>query len=407
MAEPTLNFSNLDPNSFRAAAREWLESNCPPSMRTPSRDDEVVWGGTKGTFKSPEAKIWLERMAALGWTVPTWPRVYGGGGLSGEQALILDEEMRHLGCRAPLYGHGLSMLGPVLLDVGRETQKGAHLPRIARGEIRWAQGYSEPEAGSDLANVRMRAELKGDHYLVNGHKIWTSYADYCDWIFCLVRVDPAASKHEGIGFLLIDLASPGIRVAPIRLINGGSQFCEVFFEDVRVPAENLVGEPNQGWSIAKKLLEYERKSLEGFSDRHRQRVGLSLRDIARERVGHADGRLSDAVLRDNIAAYEIDDAAFQLTRRRLAEETAANGQPGPVSAMMKYYAAELNKRRLELAVAAAGSYAFGWEGEGEGFSALELRLTRDWLRSKANSIEGGSAEINLNIIAKRVLGLPD
>lgn len=401
----TSDYSSISLEEFRSIARVWLEASCPAAMRTPARDDEVIWGGRKATFNSPDARLWLERMAAQGWTAPTWPRAYGGGELSAEQAAVLGEEMQRLGCRRPLHGHGLSMLGPILLETGTEIQKRDHLPKIASGEVRWCQGFSEPEAGSDLANVRMRAERKGDRYLVNGHKTWTSYADYSDWIFCLVRTDPTVRKQSGIGFLLIDLASPGIRIAPIRLISGSSPFCEVFFENVLVPVENLIGRPDEGWSIAKRLLEYERKSLASFSDRHRGRAELSLREIARDRLRNSDGRLDDPVARDAIAAYEIDDVAFQLTRRRLAEETEANGRPGPVSAMIKFYAAELNKRRLELAVEYAGASALGWEGDG--FSPLELKLTRNWLRSKANSIEGGSAEINLNIIAKRVLNLPD
>jgi acyl-CoA dehydrogenase len=297
------------------------------------------------------------------------------------------------------------MLGPLLLDMGSEEQKMEHLPDIARGRIRWCQGYSEPQAGSDLANIRTRAELRGDRYIVNGHKIWTTYAQYSDWIFCLVRTDPEASKHGGIGFLLIELGTPGIRISPIKLISGHTSFCEVFFEDVDVPARNIVGPPNGGWGVAKRLLEHERKGQADLSDRQRDRVGLAIREITRERLNDGSGRVSDPVLRDQIAAYEIDDMAYQFTRQRITEEANARGSPGAVSAMMKYYAAELNKRRLELAVAAAGSSAFGWEDES--FSPLELRLARDWLRSKANSIEGGSAEINLNIIAKRVLGLPD
>ena len=187
---------DLDP--FRMQTRSWLEANCPASMRTPMPDDEIVWGGRRASFKNPDAKLWLERMAARGWTVPTWPKEYGGGGLSPDAARILEEELRRLDCRPPLQSFGIWMLAPVLLEFGTEEQKQMHLPKIARGEIRWCQGYSEPEAGSDLAGLKTRAVPQGEHFLVNGHKVWTSYANFADWIFCLVRTDPMAKKHEGI-----------------------------------------------------------------------------------------------------------------------------------------------------------------------------------------------------------------
>lgn len=390
-------------DAFRAEVRAWLEANCPPSMRTPMPEDEIVWGGRRATFKNPDSKIWLERMAAKGWTVPTWPREYGGGGLSPAEARVLEAEMRRLNCRPPLQSFGIWMLGPVLLDYGSEAQKQEHLPKIARGEIRWCQGYSEPEAGSDLAGLKTRAVPQGEHFLVNGHKIWTSYANYADWIFCLVRTDPMAKKHEGISFLLIDMDDPGVRTRPIRLISGASPFCETFIENVRVPMNNLVGGLNNGWTIAKKLLEHERKMIASIGERQRG-AERSLPDLAKSYSGTRDGRVADPVLRDRIAQQEIDQRAFQLTQRRAAEE-AKGGSPGPASAMLKYYGTELNKRKFELLLRSVGTQALGWEGDG--FAPDELRVTREWLRSKANSIEGGTSEIQLNIIAKRVLGLPD
>jgi acyl-CoA dehydrogenase len=390
-------------DAFRAETRAWLEANCPASMRTPMPEDEVVWGGRRASFKNPDSKLWLERMAARGWTVPTWPKQYGGGGLSPLEARVLEEEMRRLDCRPPLQSFGIWMLGPVLLEYGSEEQKQEHLPKIARGEIRWCQGYSEPEAGSDLAGLKTRAQLQGDAFLVNGHKIWTSYANYADWIFCLVRTDPMAKKHEGISFLLIDMDDPGVRTRPIRLISGASPFCETFIENVRVPAKNLVGGLNNGWTIAKKLLEHERKMIASIGERQRG-AERSLPELAKTYSGERDGRVADAALRDRIAQQEIDARAFQLTQRRAAEE-AKGGAPGPASAMFKYYGTELNKRKFELLLQCAGTQALGWEGEG--FAADELRIAREWLRSKANSIEGGTSEVQLNIIAKRVLGLPD
>ncbi len=392
---------NLD--TFRAETRAWFEANCPASMRTPMPEDEVVWGGRRAVFKNPEAKLWLDRMAAKGWTVPTWPREYGGGGLSSGEGQVLAEEMRRLNCRAPLTSFGIWMLGPVLLEYGTEAQKREHLPKIARGEIRWCQGYSEPEAGSDLAGLKTRAVPQGEHFLVNGHKIWTSYANYADWIFCLVRTDPMAKMLEGISFILIDMADPGVRTRPIRLISGASPFCETFFENVRVPIENLVGGMNQGWTIAKKLLEHERKMIASIGERQRG-AERSLADIAKAYAGAGDGRVADPVLRDRIARQEMDQRAFQLTQRRAGEE-AKGGAPGPASAMFKYYGTELNKRKFELLLECAGTQALGWDGDC--FTSDELRIAREWLRSKGNSIEGGTSEVQLNVIAKRVLGLPD
>lgn len=394
-----------DLNAFRAETRAWLEANCPPSMRTRMPEEEQVAGGKRATFVNPDQKLWLDRMAAKGWTAPTWPRKYGGGGLSKDEAIILEEEMGDLGCRIPLRGMGLSMLGPVLLEYGTEEQRQTHIPPIVRGEIRWCQGYSEPGAGSDLASLSTRAVLQGDHFLVNGHKIWTSNAHYADWIFCLVRTDPTVKKHDGISFLLIDMDDPGVRPRPIRLISGKSVFCETFFENVRVPAGHLVGELNKGWTIAKRLLEHERKGIGGIGNRNAAKFELTAEGLAKQYAGESGGRIADPTLRDRIAKYSLDNQAFQLTRRRAAEEAEAGSPPGPMSAMFKYYGTELNKTRYEMMIEAEGFQALGWEGEG--FTDDEIRITREWLRSKANSIEGGTSEIQLNIIAKRVLGLPD
>jgi len=394
-----------DLTTFRAQTRVWLEANCPPAMRTWMPEDEQVAGGKRAVWVRPEQKIWLDRMAARGWTAPTWPRQYGGGGLSRDEAAILEEEMQDLGCRTPLRGMGLSMLGPTLLEYGTEEQRQTHIPKIVSGEIRWCQGYSEPGAGSDLASLSTRAVLQGDHFLVNGHKIWTSNAHLSDWIFCLVRTDPTVKKHDGISFLLIDMDDPGVRPNPIRLISGKSVFCETFFENVRVPAANLVGQLNKGWTIAKRLLEHERKGIGGIGARQAAKFEIPPETVAKMYAGEENGRIAEPVLRDRIAAYSMDAHAFQLTRRRAAEEAEAGAPPGPMSAMFKYYATELNKQRYEMLLAAEGFQALGWEGDG--FTDDEIRITREWLRSKANTIEGGTSEIQLNIIAKRVLALPD
>ena len=230
-----------DLEQFRVAVREWLEANCPASQRLPITPEEQYWGGRNGSFPSDDARVWFERMLARGWTVPEWPHEYGGGGLDAQQARILKKEMTRLGCRTPLYGLGIWMLGPALLEYGNEEQKRVHLRAIAEGRLRWCQGYSEPGAGSDLASLQTRAEDRGDHFLVNGAKIWPSGAAKADWIFCLVRTDPQARKQQGISFLLIDMATPGVSVSPIELISGSSEFCQTFFDNVQVPGESLVG----------------------------------------------------------------------------------------------------------------------------------------------------------------------
>ncbi|MEE9281616.1 MAG: acyl-CoA dehydrogenase family protein [Myxococcota bacterium] len=395
---------NLD--AFRQSTRAWLAENYPASLR--ERPAEAVWGGLDAGSASPDVKLWLDRMIEKGWTAPTWPTKYGGGGLSNAQARVLSEEMARVRARPPLASFGLSMLGPVLLEFANEEQKQEHIPKIVRGEIRWCQGYSEPGAGSDLASLQTRAEDKGDHYLVNGQKIWTSGADTADWIFCLVRTDPDVPKHDGISFLLFDMKSEGVSVAPIKLISGSSPFCQTFFENVKVPKRNLVGRVTGGWTIAKRLLQHERSMIGGGMGGGRAAgPGIGLPELASEYLGKRDGKLADPLIRDRIAQHMMDQACFSATARRSAAEAkAGQGQgPGAASSMFKYYGTELNKRRYELLVSILGTQAFGWEGEG--FSQRELSTTREWLRSKGNSIEGGTSEIQLNVVAKRVLGLPD
>jgi alkylation response protein AidB-like acyl-CoA dehydrogenase len=391
---------------FRQETREWLVANCPPSMRTPTQsEDEIVWGGRKATYPNPDAKLWLDRMAERGWTAPTWPKEYGAGGLTKEEAKVLREEVRALGCRGPLMSFGLSMLGPVLLEFASEEQKREHIPKIVRGEIRWSQGYSEPGAGSDLASLQMRAALDDGEFVVNGQKVWTSYADHSDWIFCLVRTNTEVPKHDGISFLLIDMETPGVTVNPIKLISGKSPFCEVFFQDVRVPARNLVGREGEGWTIAKRLLQHERAMISemGIGGGGGRSEGIV--ETARRELEAESGPLPDPVLRDQIAQVELDTQAFLTTLRRSGDSAKAGRGPGAESSMFKYYGTELNKRRCALTVSVLGTQGLGWEGEG--FTAPELAATRAWLRSRGNSIEGGTSEIQLNIIAKRVLGLPD
>ena len=396
--------ANLD--AFRQEVRSWLEDNCPPSMRTPMTESETVWGGRKEKFVNSESKVWLELMAERGWTCPTWPKEYGGGGLSYDEDKVLQQELRRIQARPPLSSFGIWMLGPALLEFANEEQKREHLPKIVRGEIRWCQGYSEPGAGSDLAGLKTRAEDKGDHYLVNGSKIWTSYADEADWIFCLVRTDTNAPKHEGISFLLFDMESEGVSVSPIRLISGVSPFCQTFFDNVKVPKKDLVGEVNQGWTIAKRLLQHERQMISGIGGVSALGgSGRAMEDVAKEYLGEREGRIAEPVLRDRVAGHRMNDRAFQLSLSRAGDEAKAGRSDGNLASMFKYYGSEQNKRKYELMLEIMGSRSLGWEADG--FTDRELSTTRQWLRSKGNSIEGGTSEVQLNVIAKRVLGLPD
>jgi len=391
-----------DLDTFRAETRAWLEANCPAEMREPVRSDaDVVWGGRDQSKMTPAQKQWMDVMGARGWTVPDWPKEYGGGGLSPAETKILREEMARLKCRNPLNSFGISMLGPALLKYGTEEQKLEHLTKIARGEIRWCQGYSEPGAGSDLAGLQTSAEDKGDHYLVNGQKVWTSYANYADWIFCLVRTDKSV-KQAGISFLLFDMATPGVTTKPILLISGYSPFCETFFDNVKVPKENLVHEVNKGWDVAKYLLGHEREMISGMG--LGSTGGNPLVDGAKKTVGlTGDGTLADPVLRAQMALFEVRAKAFTAMSEKFIDELKAGKAHPAQPSMMKYYGTELNKSRHELMMAAGGSDALEWESQESNNGAAP----RAWLRTKANSIEGGTSEVQLNIISKRILELPD
>jgi alkylation response protein AidB-like acyl-CoA dehydrogenase len=396
-----------DLDAFRRETHAWLLANAPKSIFTPlAEHEEPCWGGRTATYPNPEVQQWLQIMAARGWTAPTWPTEYGGGGLSRQESRVLAQEMAALRLRPPLVGFGLTMIGPTLLQLGTETLKRAHLPPIVRGEIRWCQGYSEPGSGSDLASVQTRAVVDGDDFVVTGQKVWTSYADQADWMFLLVRTDPNAPKHDGITFLLMDMASPGVSVRPIKLISGYSPFCETFLDHVRVPRMQVLGQVNQGWGVAKALLGHERTMIadigKGFGGGSKERGAA---ELARAYLGERDGRIADALMRDRVAQTEMDQRCLDWTLARARDTAKAAHAPGPETSIFKYYGTELNKRRRELKVAILGPHALGWEGDG--FSPEEIELTRDWLRSRGNSIEGGTSEIQLNIIAKRVLGLPD
>jgi len=390
-----------DLDTFRSETRAWLEANCPPEMREPMRSDkDAVWGGRDQSMLSPAQKQWMDAMGAKGWTVPDWPKEYGGGGLSPAETKILREEMAAIHARNPLNSFGISMLGPALLKYGTEEQKLEHLPKIARGEIRWCQGYSEPGAGSDLAGLQASAEDMGDHYLVNGQKVWTSYADQADWIFCLVRTDKSV-KQAGISFVLFDMATPGVSTKPILLISGYSPFCETFFDNVKVPKQNLVYKENKGWDVAKYLLGHEREMISGMG--LGGSGGNPLVEGAKRTVGLLeDGTLADPLLRGQMALFEVRAKAFSAMSEKFIDDLKAGKAHPAQPSMMKYYGTELNKARHELMMAAGGSDALEWESD----SSAKGAAPRAWLRTKANSIEGGTSEVQLNIIAKRILELP-
>ncbi|HEY6597829.1 MAG TPA: acyl-CoA dehydrogenase family protein [Pseudomonadales bacterium] len=385
--------------AFRNDVRHWLERHCPDELRGTAASFE---GGMKEP-PSEAQRRWFDAALERGWTVPAWPRAYGGAGLDADQHRALRVEMAAYGAPAPLTGMGVSMIGPTLLEFGTDAQKGEHLRNIAHGKVRWCQGYSEPGAGSDLASLKTRAELHGDSYRINGSKIWTSFADKADWIFCLVRTDPSAPKHDGISFVLFAMDQPGVTVKPIHLIAGNSDFCQCFFDDVTALKANLIGQENRGWTVAKRLLQHERAMISGPGGGIRTRGSLT--ELAKCYTGERDGRIADTATRDEVAAIEMDARAFALTLRRATEENSAGRTETFVTSMFKYYSTELDARRAEANVRFMGTRGVGWEG-GE-FTPHELSTTRTWLFGKALTIAGGSSEVQLNIVAKRVLGLPD
>ncbi|NMW32173.1 acyl-CoA dehydrogenase [Altererythrobacter sp. RZ02] len=393
-----------DLDNFRTETRAWLEANCPAEMREPARDEsDIYWGGRKATFKNDAQKAWFEACVAKGYTVPAWPKEYGGAGLSAAEAKILRQEMAAINARPPLSSFGIWMLGPALLKFGTEGQKQRFLNEIARGEIRWCQGYSEPGSGSDLVSMQTFGEDKGDHWEVSGQKIWTSYANHADWIFCLVRTDKA-DKYQGITFMLFDMESQGVTTKPILLISGSSPFCETFFDGVEVPKSygddcpGFVGEINRGWDVAKYLLGHEREMISGMGGGE----GTAAIGSALNRRAGKDGDSIDPCLRAELAMFDVDALSFTAMGEKFMDEMkAGKGHPAQPN-MMKYVGTELNKRRHELMMSAGGSRSLEWESD----ETSGGKPSRNWLRTKANSIEGGTSEVMLNVVSKRILDLP-
>ncbi len=390
-------------DDFRRETRAWLEANCPPSMRTPTPEGELVWGGSKVEFHNEDQRLWFERMRDKGWFCPDWPTEYGGGGLSPAELAVLESELRRLKCRPPQINLGIWMLGPVLLEYGSEQQKRDLLTPMARGEIRWCQGFSEPNAGSDLASLKTSARDEGDHFVVNGTKIWTSYGDKSDWMYALVRTDPNAPKHLGISLIVLDMRSPGISVSPIDLISGKSAFCQVFFDNVKVPKSQLIGPLNGGWTLGKSLLQHERKAMSKFGEtslpNHFHLLPLLERYLPEPRS------VADQALRARALACAMDEHAYALTVQRMGEEARSGQDISGLMAIMKLVHSEQDREKFEILLDALGYHALGWEGDA--FTNEELAITKAWLNGFALTIAGGASEVQLNVIAKRVLGLPD
>lgn len=375
--------------AWRAELRDWLENNCPPSLRAPGGETRAAWGGRNRAGQAPDALAWMDAMAGRGFIAPTWPKEYGGAGLSKAEAAILGEEMKRLAAPPPIMSFGLWMLAPVLLEYATEEQRRRFLPSIARGEIRWCQGYSEPGAGSDLAALQTRCEDAGDHWLINGQKIWTSDAHLSDWMFCLVRTDRTI-KQAGISFVLIDTETPGIERRPIKLISGASPFCETFFTDVRVPKDQMVGRINGGWEIAKRLLQYERTMI---SD-----AGMTVKEPLDRAIVRRRGAALDAALRERVARVDMREQALELTLARASQAGVSH-----LASALKVAGSKLRQDRAELIVDALGLESLIEDDD----LHAENTDVRGWLRSRSATIEGGTTEINLNVIAKRILQLPD
>ncbi|TNF89630.1 MAG: acyl-CoA dehydrogenase [Gammaproteobacteria bacterium] len=388
--------------AFREDARAWLAESCPESMR----QGNIHFEDAHEVYSTDDAKLWLERAAERGWTAPMWPKEYGGGGLSSAEGAVLRQEMAAIRALPPATGMGLAMIGPTLLEYGTDDQKQRHLPKITSGEVTWCQGYSEPGSGSDLASLRTKAALDGDHFVINGQKIWTSGANHADWMFCLVRTDPDAPKHDGISFVLLPMDQPGVTIKPIPLISGSSPFCETFFDNAIAKKEDLVGEMNKGWTVAKRLLQYERSGVGEAPAGPKAKKRLNpYAAIAKEYIGEENGRIADSAARDAVLKHVMQEKSMQLTGARVMQESKESGAPGAATSIFKYVGSTLSKNGSELKAMLRGTQGLGWDGTG--FSEDELEATRGWLRDRAVTIYGGTNEVQLNIIAKRVLGLPD
>ncbi len=390
-----------DELAFRDEAREFLRANLPEAIRRKVDSGRPL---RKGDYVT-----WQKILHRRGWIAPQWPKQYGGAGWTPIEQYIFEEEAA-AACAPPVIAFGVHMVGPVLIAFGDEAQKRRYLPRILASDDWWCQGFSEPDAGSDLASVRTRARRDGDSYIVNGQKTWTTYAQYADMIFCLVRTADSGRKQEGISFLLIDMKSPGITVRPIITIEGKHEVNEVFFDDVRVPIANRVGEENKGWTYAKYLLGYERTNIAGVA-RSKQQLQRLKAIATAERSG--ERRLIDDMrFREKIAAVEIELMALEVTNLRILASSRADRAPGPEPSLLKIKGTEIQQAITELLLEAIGPYAIPFLPEAleEGSNLAPigpdyaLPLAPHYFNWRKVSIFGGSNEIQKNVVAKMILG---
>jgi alkylation response protein AidB-like acyl-CoA dehydrogenase len=372
---------------FRTEVRTWLEVNLPVALRG-------------RTTRPPPAELmpWYRTLSRKGWIAPHWPKQYGGMGATLNEQIIMTEELARVGA-PPLPTQGLNHIGPILIEFATDAQKARHLPPIIAGTVIWAQGYSEPDAGSDLASLATRAVLEGDHFVVQGHKIWTTWAHHSDWMFALVRTDPQAQPRQaGISFLLIDLHSPGIKIRPIKTIAGDDEFSEVFFDDVIVPAENLVDKLNNGWRIANALLGHER-----LATSNPQFALMALERI--RTMARASGVMADPAFQDRLATASINVTALSALFSHAVELTNQRQSLGSESSIIKIFGTELLQALNELLIEVAGSHASTEKPIITDFG--EVDISTPFLQSRRVTIYGGSSEIQRNIVARRVLNLPN
>jgi alkylation response protein AidB-like acyl-CoA dehydrogenase len=400
---PDFGGAEVDLDTFRTEARDWLKANFPPALK--GRGGLMAQEGVGPQGGNYEA--WRKAMGEKGWGVPTWPTQYGGGGLTPAQGRIVQQEMARAGAYHPAaFGMGITMIGPTIMDYGTEEQKAKHLPPIVRGDVQWCVGYSEPNAGSDLASLQTKCEDKGDHWLINGQKIWTSGAQYSDWCGCLVRTDFTAKKHDGISFMLLNMRQPGVETRPIRLISGSSPFCETFFTDAKCAKDEMLGPINVGWTVGKRLLQHERASQTGAPGGGGGGRQASLADVAKKYVGVDEkGRIADSDLRSRLTGHLMAAKAHSLTLMRAIAESKGNASPSNANSVLKNSATNVAQARSELTLEIMGTQGLGWGDEN--FTAEETEAVQGWLFGKAMSIYGGSAEVQNNIVSKRILGLPD
>ena len=397
--------NKLKLDEFRQEVSAWLEGNFPKSLN--GKASEIGLGKNVSGRLAEDSDTWRKPLAAQGWGIATWPAEYGGAGLSQKHVQIINEEMDEIGAFNPipmLAGMGVTMVGPTILEYGTEAQKLRHLPKMASGEIFWCLGYSEPGAGSDLASLTTKAEDKGDHWLINGQKVWTSGADIAQWCGALVRTDPKAKKRSGISFIMFPMDQAGVKTRPVKLISGDSPFCEMFFDNAKAEKNELLGDLNDGWSLGKRLLQHERQSQTGEGGP--ATGGECLGDIAKRYVGTDEhGTLEDTDLRLRLANHLMDEQAHKLTIRRIMAEAKGNVEVTAVASILKNSATDVAQTRTELLMELMGTQGLGWEGDE--YSQDELGNVRMWLGVKAMSIYGGSYEVQKNIISKNILGLPE